>query len=83
LITEPLETMSAHVHAEVSAVIKESKVDAVLNVAGGWAGGNLVSEGNYTERLDFVDRTYILKSNSTNLDFYKNVVLMVFFLHIY
>lgn len=43
--TESWEEQSTDVHQKVSEAIGEEKFDAVLCVAGGWAGGNAASEG--------------------------------------
>ena len=32
-------------HAGLKACLGEDKVDAIINVAGGWAGGNAASKG--------------------------------------
>ena len=41
----PLEQAGADILGKVDSVLSGVKLDAILNVAGGWAGGNLQDAG--------------------------------------
>ncbi|KAI8608777.1 hypothetical protein BC830DRAFT_1174134 [Chytriomyces sp. MP71] len=43
-----LQTAGKYVEAEVKSVLVDNKLDAIVNVAGGWAGGNLASDDLYS-----------------------------------
>ncbi|KAI9331535.1 dihydropteridine reductase-like protein [Zopfochytrium polystomum] len=53
------EATGRHVEAQVASIAASSKVDAIVNVAGGWAGGNLASE-------DLYKNTALMMSQSLN-----------------
>eukprot|EP00128_Syssomonas_multiformis_P018752 Colp12_sorted_trinity150504_noHs@20350 len=57
--SDDLDTQSTKVNAEVGVALADTKLDAVLCVAGGWAGGNASNK-------DFVKNTDLMVKQSIN-----------------